>query len=88
MLAGYEFYPGGYYTSDAVCVPDDSGSLFFLSNFTFLSVLYNNFNNNGFLGLAPPTNSSSNNMNFVNELYQANSISSPTFAFQLNTNSS
>ena len=81
----YDFDVSGYYFNDTVCLPVGSGNLC-VDNFEFVSILQSNQDFYGFLGLAPASNSITNDLNFVNELYLNGQIPSPTFAIQLNAN--
>ena len=81
----YGFDVSGFYTDDTVCLPVGSGNLC-VDNFEFVSILQSNQDFYGFLGLAPASNSITNDLNFVNELYLNGQIPSPTFAIQLNAN--
>jgi len=83
--ANYDFDVSGFYTNDTVCLPVGSGN-FCVDNFEFVSILQSNQYYAGFLGLAPASNSNTNDLNFVNELYLNGQIPSPTFAIQLNAN--
>jgi hypothetical protein len=84
--ANYDFNVSGYYFIDTVCSPVSSGNLC-VENFEFVSILQSNLDYySGFLGLAPASNSTKNDLNFVNELYLNGQIPSPTFAIQLNAN--
>jgi Eukaryotic aspartyl protease len=69
MQVGINYYVNGYYTNDTVCLPTVTGNQFCVENFEFVSILYTSFNNSGFLGLAPPSNDTTNYLNFVNKLY-------------------
>ncbi len=80
--ANYDFNVSGYYFIDTVCSPVSSGNLC-IENFEFVSILQSNQVYNGFLGLAPASNSATNDLNFVNELYFNGQIPSATFAIQL-----